>query len=134
MSRSGYSDDGDYLNLYRATVDRAINGKRGQAFLRELAKSMDEMPDKRLIANELVTEAGEVCAIGVICKARGINTAEVDFYDADEVGKLVGISRSMAAEIEYENDERVSREETPEKRWARMRKWVDEQIVKSGSV
>lgn len=128
MSRSGYSDDCDYMNLYRATVDRAINGKRGQAFLRELAQAMDAMPEKRLIAEELVTDSGEVCAIGVVCKARGIDTAGVDFYNAYRVGQLVGISSSMAAEIEYKNDESGPHDQTPEERWIRMRKWVDEQI------
>lgn len=127
MSRSGYSDEGDYLELYRYTVERSITGKRGQAFLRELAKGMDEMTEKRLIADELVTATGEVCAIGVVCKARGLNTADVDFHDADAVGKLVGISRAMAAEIEYENDE-ARQDETPEKRWVRMRKWVDNNL------
>lgn len=132
MSRSGYSDDCDYMNLYRATVERAISGKRGQEFLRELAKSMDEMPEKRLIANELVTEVGEVCAIGVVCKNRGINVTNVDIEDADTIGQLVGISRSMAAEIEYENDEQGLSSETPEQRWVRMRKWVTNNLTKLG--
>lgn len=30
MSRSGYSDDCEYLDLYQANVDRALTGKRGQ--------------------------------------------------------------------------------------------------------
>ncbi len=30
MSRSGYSDNGDYLGLWRSAVARAIQGKRGQ--------------------------------------------------------------------------------------------------------
>lgn len=129
MSRSGYSDDCENLNLYRGTVERAFNGKRGQAFLKELAKSMDEMPEKRLIAGELINEQKQVCAIGVVCKARGLDVSTVDFYDADQVGQLVGIARSMAAEIEFENDEGHSTE-TPEQRWARMRKWVDDSILK----
>lgn len=128
MSRSGYSDDCDYMDLYRATVERSIKGKRGQAFLLELAEAMDEMPEKRLIADELVTDSGQVCAIGVVCKARGIDVTGVDIHDPDRVGQLVGISRSMAAEIEYENDERPYRDETPEERWTRMRRWVDENL------
>lgn len=44
MSRSGYVDDYEYLELYRASVERAIRGKRGQAFLRELAKVLDSVP------------------------------------------------------------------------------------------
>lgn len=129
MSRSGYSDDGDYINLYRAAVNRAINGKRGQAFLQELARSLDKMPEKRLIAEELITNTGEVCAIGAVCKSRGISVLGVDYDDPYEVGKLVGISQAMAAEIEYENDERTRHDETPEHRWKRMRKWVADNLI-----
>jgi len=135
MSRSGYSDEGDNLNLWRATVERSIAGKKGQAFLRELAKEMDAMPHKRLIADELVAENGEMCAIGVVCKARGLDTKGVNIENPKRVGELVGISMAMAAEIEYENDERTRSEwrtdvpeETPENRWIRMRKWVDENL------
>jgi hypothetical protein len=130
MSRSGYSDDYEHMNIYRATVERSINGKRGQAFLRELASAMDDMPVKRLISNELVTEQGDVCAIGVVCKKRGLD-ANIDVEDRDQVARLVGISPSMAAEIEFENDEGYpAYKETPEEKWTRMRKWVDEQIRK----
>lgn len=131
MSRSGYTDDfGDDNScyLYRGTVTRAIRGKRGQAFLRELAAAMDAMPEKRLIAHELVTGAGEMCTIGVVCKSRGIDVSGVDVEDADRVGLLVGIARSMAAEIEYENDEAGRHDETPEQRWTRMRKWVSDNM------
>ena len=131
MSRSGYSDDCDYnyLYLYRGMVERAIKGKRSQEFFKELAREMDAMPDKRLIANDLVAENGEACAIGVVCKARGLDTKRIDECDPERVGALVGISRSVAAEIEYLNDEDGPAEETPEQRWTRMRKWVQEQII-----
>lgn len=128
MSRSGYSDDGEYLNLYRATVDRSIAGKRGQAFLKELAKALDDMPEKRLIQHELIAETGEVCTIGAVCKARGLDVKGVDIDDPSTIGRLVGISMSMAAEIEYENDERARHDETPEQRWTRMRQWVNENL------
>ena len=136
MSRSGYSDDYDYnqLMLYRNTVERAIKGKRGQAFLQELAKALDDMPEKRLIAWELITKTGEVCAIGSVCKARGLDVSGVDVEDADAVGDLVGIARSMAAEIEYENDEAGRSDETPEERWVRVRRWVQEKLVQPVTV
>lgn len=73
MSRSGYSEDCENINLYRATVDRATNGKRGQAFLRELLSVLDVMPEKRLISDELVDHAGEFCALGVVGCARGMD-------------------------------------------------------------
>lgn len=123
MSRSNYVEDYDHMNLYRSAVERAIKGKRGQAFLKELAASLDAMPDKRLISYELISKTGEVCAIGAYCKAKGIDVRGVDVEDPDMIGRLVGISRSMAAEIEYENDE-VSESQTPEQRWIRMRKWI----------
>lgn len=131
MSRSGYSDDCDdhwQSIMWSGAVKSAIRGKRGQAFLRELADAMDAMPDKSLIEDELINKEGHCCTIGVVCKARGISVEGVDVYDAGAVGKLVGIARSMAAEIEYYNDEWGSHNQTPQERWKRMRKWVDEHI------
>lgn len=128
MSRSGYSDDceGNGIELYRQAVHRAIHGKRGQKLLLELAAAMDAMPEKKLITEELVTADGACCTLGVICKARGI-TELPDAYDAESVGMRLGIARSMAAEIAYENDE-FFRHETPEQRWTRMRAWVAENL------
>lgn len=135
MSRSGYVDDCDdplALGRWRAQVKSAIRGKRGQAFLRELAEAMDAMPDKVLIADELINEEGDCCTIGVVCKSRGIDVSTIDCEDTERVGAAVGIARQLAAEIEYENDEGWhERSESPEQRWKRMRKWVDSQIIRS---
>jgi hypothetical protein len=140
MSRSGYRDDLDegVLNLYRGNVERAIKGKRGQAFLKEMAKSLDEMPVKELIVEKLIADDGGCCAIGAVCKSRGLDVSKVDEYDQQEVGELVGIARPLAAEIAYLNDMddrcsiswsgAMSPDETPGKRWQRMRKWVQDQI------
>lgn len=127
MSRSGYSDDCEHLELWRANVDSALRGKRGQKFLRELASAMDAMPEKKLIRGELISARGECCTIGVVCKLRNLDVSKVDVYEPEEVGKLVGISRVMAAEIEHMNDNWVD-DPTPEARWERMRKWVQENI------
>lgn len=129
MSRSGYVYDCENLELYRAAVDRAIHGKRGQAFLRELAAAMDTMPEKILISRELINEHGEVCAIGSVCKARGIDVSKIDESEPLDVAKAVGIARSMAAEIAFENDENGRRDELPAERWKRIRKWVDENLT-----
>lgn len=133
MSRSGY-DEGEcaHLDLYRNAVDRAIRGKRGQAFLRELAAAMDAMSVKSLIAGELVAANEGVCAIGAVCKARGLNVATVDAYDPESVGRAVGIAWSMAAEIAYVNDEMTWNcpNDTGEERWKRVRAWVNEQFIK----
>lgn len=129
MSRSGYSDDCENLELYRAAVDRALRGKRGQAFLRELAAAMDAMPEKVLIAHELVNEKGECCTIGVVCKSRALDVANIHEYEPDEVAKAVGIARSMAAEVAFMNDEWASPRELPSERWKRMRKWVADNLL-----
>lgn len=124
MSRSGYSDDCDNLNLYRAAVERALHGKRGQAFLRELIASLDALPEKVLISGELIADDGRCCAIGAACKARSLDVATIDYEDPETVGRLLGIARSMAAEIAYMNDEWDSPSESPANRWSRMRRWA----------
>lgn len=102
MNRSGYVDDCDDTLAYgrwRAQVKSATRGKRGQAFLLELAKAMDEMPEKILIAGELINDDGDCCAIGVVCKSRGIDVSKIDCEEPEQVGNAVGIARQLAAEI-----------------------------------
>lgn len=130
MSRSGYSDDCENYGLWRGAVEKATYGKRGQSFLKDLAKAMDEMPVKELIAHELISDKGEMCTIGVVCKSRGLNTKSVDIDDYESVGRLVNIAGALAAEIEFENDER-RQNETPSERWVRMREWVSNNIAES---
>ena len=142
MNRSGYIDDCDdelETGRWRAQVASAIRGKRGQTFLRDLAVALDAMPVKELIAEELITEDGDVCAIGAVCKHRGLNVSNIDPEDPESVGKAVGIAYQLAAEIAYQNDEQGDRyeyvkgrcevvSESPAERWTRMRTWVGEQI------
>jgi hypothetical protein len=129
MSRSGYSEDCENLELYRATVERALKGRRGQAFLRELAAALDAMPEKVLIAEELIDAQGQCCAIGAVCKARGLDVSKVDHEDPESVARVIGVARSMAAEIAYENDEGAWTDEEPAKRWQRIRKWVNDNLL-----
>lgn len=134
MSRSGYTDDYDddgSLNLYRGAVERAIRGKRGQKFLRDLVSALDALPVKALIDGELEYE-GQVCALGSVGKMRGLamdGLSEDGFYDPDKLAKTFGIAPSMAREIMYENDEGAWRTETPEERWKRVREWAMEHII-----
>lgn len=133
MSRSGYVDDwSPSMNLYRASVDRALAGKRGQAFLRELAAALDAMPVKELIANELVRDSEHVCAIGAVAVRRGVDVRNVDETDGEAVGAAFGIAASMAREIVYMNDEWGCSVETPAERWQRMRKWVEKNLRPTG--
>jgi hypothetical protein len=141
MSRSGYSDDCEAgrLNFYRANVDRTIAGKRGQQFLREMSAALDAMPVKELVAGDIVRDDGHVCAIGAVAIARKLDVSRLDVYDGDEVGKTFGITRILACEIAYENDEHRSYDyearrftaETSAARWTRMRAWVSEHLAPS---
>lgn len=140
MSRSGYVDDYDgcdnnaYL-LWPSIVKRAIQGKRGQAFLQEMATAMDAMPEKRLIADALRDEDGEVCAIGTVGACRGLDMSKLDPEDADGIAKAFKISATLVREIEFANDDdfcqhgNIGGMESEEDRWKRVRKWVAQQLT-----
>lgn len=133
MSRSGYSEDcdGPELYLWMGAVQKAINGKRGQALLHDMAKALDSMPAKRLIANELINKNGEVCALGAVAKARCLNVESVNPEDSELIAQMFNISNALAKEIVFENDnEFYDRGETPEHRWQRVRNWVSKNLVK----
>ena len=74
---------------------------------------------------------GQQCTIGVFCKARGIDLGPINPDDPRQVGGAVGIARSMAAEIEFENDDDFAyhRDESSQERWNRMYHWVKRQII-----
>lgn len=130
MSRSNYSDDCEdqwALIRWRGQVASAMRGKRGQALLRETLAALDAMSDKALIAQSLVAN-GEFCTLGVVGHARGLALGEVDPEETDVVAKLFDVAEPLVREIVYENDECGAWHETPEARWARMRRWVEKQI------
>lgn len=122
MSRSGYSDDCDNVDLWRGAVQRAATGYRGQHLLKKLRDALDAMPMKRLIADAIQNEAGEVCALGAL-------DPTATSYEAEELAAHFNIARALAAEIVWMNDEATYHTETPEQRWSRMRAWVNDQIV-----
>lgn len=126
MSRSGYIEDWEDqwgLICYRGAVAAAIKGKRGQAFLLEMFKAMEALPEKKLIADELEDD-GAVCAIGSVGRARGLDMAGLDPHEPEAVAKAFGIAEAMAREIVYENDQSGPRNETPEQRFERVRAWI----------
>lgn len=139
MSRAGYIDDYGCdgpeeqwaLIRYRGAVKSAFRGARGQAFLRELLAALDAMPEKRLIAKELEQD-GEVCALGCVGRARGMDQSKIDPEDYEAIANAFGIAAAMAREIEFENDDDFSytaEREMPEQRWSRVRAWVAKQIT-----
>lgn len=160
MSRSGYSEDCDdnwALIRWRGAVASAIRGKRGQAFLREALAALDAMPVKELAADSLANHAGQFCTLGAVGAARGVELAKLEEQDRDVIAAAFGIPEALAAEIMFENDERERRvyverhgpprggydpyglgwdvhDATGAERWARMRKWVADQIASAPEV
>jgi hypothetical protein len=133
MSRSGYTDesDGNAIYLWRANIDRATRGKRGQKFFRDLVAALDAMPEKRLINGDLEGTGGSVCALGALRVAKGLElTPALRDSDWDSLGEAFDVAPMLAQEVMYWNDERVWRnDETPEARWQRMRDWAAEQVL-----
>jgi hypothetical protein len=130
MSRSGYSDDCFNIwrrIMWRGAVGSAIRGNRGQAFLREMVSAMDALSEHKLIANKLEMN-GQVCALGAVGKARGLDMSKIDYEDKDIVSAAFGIAAALAAEIAFMNDEDTYCAETPQQRFVRMRQWVVENI------
>lgn len=129
MSRSGYTEDIDNWQLikWRGQVASAIRGKRGQKFFRELIAALDAMPVKELIAEDLISEDGnQVCALGALGRARGIDMAGLDPYDRDTLGGVFDIATPLACEVMFENDEYWH--DDPEGRWRRMRQWAESNL------
>lgn len=154
MSRAGYSDDCEdplQEGRWRAAVNSAMRGKRGQAFLREALAALDAMPDKQLVAGRLVVDGwqvpwpgdevivggdvlvdrrgvpmpmGSVCLLGAVGQKRGLDMSGLDPEDMETVAPTFGIADAMAREIVYWNDEGGPGCESPEHRWQRMRKWI----------
>jgi hypothetical protein len=129
MSRSGYSEDCENLNLWRGAVERAIKGKRGQAFLTEMLAALDALPEKRLFADALI-EGREVCAVGSVGLLRGLDMSKLDVEDSHTIAKVFGIAPALAAEIAFENDDDFcyGGRTTPEQRFQQMRAWVVKQL------
>lgn len=132
MSRSGYTDDCDgwELIMWRGAVSRAIKGKRGQAFLRELANALDSMPVKELIADKLEA-SGQVCAIGRVGQVRGTRMDDLDPEDSVTVASRFGVANALVKELTFINDDDFATPSSPADRWKVVRRWVAEQLAET---
>ena len=124
MSRHGYLEDDGHseypLALWRRAVTSAINGKRGQAFLRELVAALDALPDKVLIA-EALAEDGAYCAIGSVGAGRGMDMSQLDPEYPEGIAQAFGIAPALVREIEWMNDDQPC---SPAERWKLVRDWA----------
>lgn len=130
MSRSGYTDDLSADDRWafirwRGAVKSALRGKNGQAFLREMLAAFDALPEKKLVAEELVL-GDKFCALGAVGRSRQMSMVGIDPEDHEAVSGAFGISSVLARELMYENDERGP--ETEEQRFERVRRWIEGNI------
>jgi hypothetical protein len=131
MSRHGLYDASDIDDVlaygrWRGAVASAVRGKHGQAFLRELLAALDSIESQRLIGESLENEHGEVCALGAVGRARGLDLKSVDYEDPEAVAKFFGINEKLAQEIMWVNDEHIHRNNAPAmaQRYHDVREWV----------
>jgi hypothetical protein len=142
MSRSGYSDDCDYLELYRGNnVYRSMRSKAGQARLRELRDALLAMPVKALEADIFVggtSDAPKVCALGAwalakcggdVAAARALVPNEADDYETADALKAHDWPRLVVHDAIFWNDEAAWNVQTAEQRYAYVLRRVEEQIL-----
>jgi len=150
MSRIRYVDLeglGGQLEFGRqlARVRAALLGKPGQEALAELKAALLVMPNKRLIAGELCDHVGEVCALGVLARSRGVpddelrmvtpltdstheEDSDISFWIADWAKVRLGVSWTLAWVLQEANDE-ICRSPIPEELYRRVLDWVGEWVA-----
>lgn len=65
------------------------------------------MPVKELCKNNLVSQDGQYCTLGILGDYRGLNVKIVDPDDRELIATLFDISEQLAAEIMWYNDEHI---------------------------
>jgi len=142
--------DEDFPNqaaLYEANTERALKGKRGQAFLREMEAALLALPRKRLIEGNICM-GGEVCAIGALALKRLVDGGKSleaalawleeraphnsDAHEtADFAERHFKVLERFSFKMAYVNDEHGYTNDTPEQRYDTVLGWVRENIDKA---
>ena len=120
MSRSGYvecyGEDAQerwQMIRWRGAVQSAINGKRGQAFLKLALSVLQSMDKKELCANSFASD-GQFCLLGVVANHQGVDVSDLfEFYceyrdngdHAIELAEQLNIAPALALEIAFKNDD-----------------------------
>jgi hypothetical protein len=152
VSRFSDGDSDIPVALYEQAIENALNGKRGQAVLRELEASLLALPEKKL-AHGVIAHEGQFCAVGLLAKnrlERGekiivgkqnpktiATVAELEEMFGGEqddpwntviLGKAMGFTEALATQIAYKNDGYEEDDTPPEVVYARVLKWVQSRI------
>lgn len=138
MSRIDIDEEGDaeedfpgQAAFYHANTARSLQGKKGQASLRELEQALLALPEKRLVSGEFETPEGEVCAIGALKRFKGVEHVEHDpSTDMDLVGEELGMPRLVAWMVVARNDHSFE-DLNDDERYRAMLGWVRHQLRSS---
>lgn len=136
----GYNDEGMPIGLWRGAVKKAIEGRRGQAALRELLAALLALPEHRLAFDSLY-DGRDSCAIGVLALSRAQDAEERDEVILQLLGEdggdivamsqfafeELGLTYTLAWEIIEANDSDEGHL-TPEERWREVVGWVRARI------
>lgn len=151
-----YDGFGPPPEFWQQAVKNALRGRKGQVILRELREALLALPEPRLIGGSVALE-GHVCAIGALARHRlqsGPIELKGGFFEPErrvasledleerfgnwiddetgtvELGQAMGLVRTLAWEIAYQNDERgPGLHETPEERYQRVLAWVERELA-----
>jgi len=96
--------------------------------MRELIAALDAMPVKELHAHELRTAEGNVCALGAVAQARGLDVSPLDPEDTESVAAAFGLPDALTREVVFMNDEIGPRSTSPAERWKWMREWAENKL------
>lgn len=151
MSRFwGDEDSGDYpSHWWEIDLARALTSGRGQRMLRDIEASLRAMPERKLIDSYIVrydeaVRVGEVCAIGAYAAYQQVKAGATwadafaalnerwggeqdDHWNTRVLGRSVGLARTVAVELAFQNDEHFSYMK-PRQRWRAVLRWVRSQI------
>lgn len=149
--RIRFSEDEDFNNaaiLWEANQERSLKSRKGQAVLRRLEAALLALPEPKLVADEIKTADGIVCALGALAISEGyqgnLELPETSFDAWGNTGsevedamlalaKLLDVPRLVAVAIIRENDEDY-RVKTPEQRYNHVLAWTRSWLSKDRSI
>lgn len=102
---------------YTSSIDAAIT----------LARNEDEHFDMLKVYVTVGRNTGSVFKARVAAITYALKARAQENYE--QVANAFGIAHQLAQEVVYMNDEAGWHDETPEKRWHRMRTWVQRHIT-----
>jgi hypothetical protein len=154
-----WDESGDLPGIFwEIDLQRALTSGRGQRILREIEAALLTMPEHKLIADEIVElgewdeevdrqiPTGAVCAVGAYAVYRATQGGktreqalldlakdwggERDCWQTEQLGRRVGLARTVAWELACVNDETFGHL-TPDGRHAAVLAWVRDRIKPS---